>query len=86
MFQMYLGSVISSCSSTFSYFLYQANTELFLVALARAMDRFVTVQLRVSLQKETEPFPSSLVVHFTEAFKPISLSKGECNLSNLITT
>ena len=45
MFQMYLGSVISSCCSTFSYFLYQANTELFLVALAHAMDRFVTVSL-----------------------------------------
>ena len=45
MFQMYFGSVISSCFSTFSYFLYQANTELFLVALAHAIDRFVTVSL-----------------------------------------
>ena len=39
------GSVISSCFSTFSYFLYQANTELFLVAFAHAMDKFVTVSL-----------------------------------------
>ena len=41
----YLGSVMSSCFSTSSYFLYQSKAELFFVALAHAMDKFVTVSL-----------------------------------------
>ena len=59
MFQMYLGSVISSCFSTFSYFLYQANTELFFVAFAHAIDKFVTVSLTFD-RKLNHFLPASL--------------------------
>ena len=45
MFHMYLGSVISNWSSTFWYFLYQVATESWLLALALAIERFVTPSL-----------------------------------------
>ena len=80
MFHMYLGSVISNWSSTFWYFLYQVATESWLLALALAIERFVTPSLTFNFgylfrRKANHFLPASLHC-LLKPSKPLASAKS----------